>query len=246
MSNRYLVFGATGGIGSALCRSLLASGHQVALSARNAVKLGALASELGGPSWVAEATRWDEVSRVVSQASESLGGLDGVAVCVGSLLLKPAHLTTQDEFEALIQSNLTTSFGVTRAAAKAMLRSGGSIVLVASAAAQLGFANHDAIAAVKAGVMGLTRSAAATYAPRNIRVNCVAPGLVQTPLAQPILQNEAARLASEKMHPLGRLGEPADIARAMAWLMHPDQQWITGQTLGVDGGLSSLLPRQRA
>ena len=127
-----------------------------------------------------------------------------------------------------------------------MLRSGGSIVLVASAAAQLGFANHDAIAAVKAGVMGLTRSAAATYAPRNIRVNCVAPGLVQTPLAQPILQNEAARLASEKMHPLGRLGEPADIARAMAWLMHPDQQWITGQTLGVDGGLSSLLPRQRA
>merc|ERR1712065_19817 len=116
-----------------------------------------------------------------------------------------------------------TSFGIVRAATKAMFTSGSSIVLTATAAAQTGIANHEAIAAAKAGVIGLTQSAAATYAPRGIRLNCVAPGLVETPLSAPILSNPAGRLASEQMHPLGRLGNADEVARSIAWLLSPDQ-----------------------
>ena len=107
----------------------------------------------------------------------------------------------------------------------------------------MGLANHEAVAAAKAGVIGLTRSAAATYAARGVRVNCVAPGLVRTALTDRITANPAAERASLAMHPLGRLGEPGDVARAIVFLLDPENDWITGQVLGVDGGLGSLKVR---
>ena len=119
-------------------------------------------------------------------------------------------------------------------------------MLVSSAAVMAGLANHDAIAAAKAGVIGLLRSAAATYAPRGLRVNAVAPGLVETSLTEQLTASDASRAASEAMHALGRLGRPEDVAAAVAFLLDPANDWITGQVLGVDGGLSSVRPRQRA
>jgi NAD(P)-dependent dehydrogenase (short-subunit alcohol dehydrogenase family) len=107
-------------------------------------------------------------------------------------------------------------------------------------------ANHEAIAAAKGAIMGLTLSAAATYAARGIRVNCVAPGLVETPLTESLLSSDANRKASQGMHALGRLGSPADVAHSMAWLLSEESSWVTGQVLGVDGGLGSILPRMRA
>jgi NAD(P)-dependent dehydrogenase (short-subunit alcohol dehydrogenase family) len=114
---------------------------------------------------------------------------------------------------------------------------------VSSAAARIGLANHEAIAAAKAGLEGLARSAAATYARQRIRFNVVAPGLVRTPLTRGLVANELAEKASLAMHPLGRLGEPGDVARAIAWLLDPDQNWITAQVLGVDGGLADVKAR---
>ncbi len=240
----FLVLGASGGIGSALAIRLAARGLRVFLAGRNADRLTALSARLEAPFMVIDATRAEEVDRCFASASESLGSLYGVAHCVGSLLLKPAHLTTDAEWDATVATNLSSAFFVVRAAVRAMSAgAGGSIVLVSSAAAHTGLANHEAIAAAKAGVQGLALSAAATYAARGIRVNCVAPGLVRTPLTERIVRSEASLKASTSMHPLGRIGEPSDVASAIEWLLDPQQSWVTGQVLGIDGGLATLRSR---
>jgi 3-oxoacyl-[acyl-carrier protein] reductase len=109
-------------------------------------------------------------------------------------------------------------------------------------AAPLKQRNHEAIAAAKAGVIGLALSAAATYARNNIRVNCVAPGLVRTPLTETITRNEASLRYSTSLHPLRRIGKPSEGASAIAWPLDPKQSWVTGQVLGVDGGMSTVQP----
>jgi NAD(P)-dependent dehydrogenase (short-subunit alcohol dehydrogenase family) len=233
---RIFLIGATGGIGSATARRLRPRA-EVILAGRNEDKLKSLAAELDSPHVVVNAADFDALDKAVQEFSP----IDAIVNCAGSLLLKPAHLTTEREYRETIDFSLTTAFATVRAGAKAMMSTGGgSIVLCATAAARSGFANHEAIAAAKGGVMGLTLSAAATYAARNIRVNCVAPGLVETPLTARITGNEPARLASQAMHALGRIGKPDDVASAIAWLVDPENSWVTGQTLGVDGGLGTL------
>jgi 3-oxoacyl-[acyl-carrier protein] reductase len=224
----YLVLGATGGIGSALCHQLVAKGARLVIAARSAERLRALADEFGAHPFPMDATQSAQVDACVARVLERHGRLDGVAHCVGSLLLKPAHLTSDAEWDAALAVNLTSAFAVVWASAWAMKDSGGSIVRVSSAAARAGLANHEAVAA-KAGIIGLVLSAAAIYASRGIWVNGVAPGLVRTPLTAALTANEATLRASTAMHALGRLGEPADVASAIAWLLDPRQGWITGQ-----------------
>ncbi len=240
----YVVLGATGGIGRALCRRLAGRGARLVLAARTAAPLSDLAAGLHAHAVPCDAARFAEADRLMDEARERLGGrIDGVACCVGSLLLKPAHLTTEEELADVIARNLTAAFATVRAAARVMGDAGGSIVLCSSAAARVGLANHEAIAAAKAGVEGLTLAAAATYAGRNIRVNAVAPGLIRTGLTARLTGSEAALKASVTMHPLGRVGEPSDVASAIEWLLDPCQSWVTGQVIGVDGGLAGLKVR---
>lgn len=236
---KVFVIGASGGIGSALARRLAKAGHEVVLAGRTEQSLAVVAQELEMPQVAVDARDFG----ALEEAMKRFEPLDAVVNCAGSLLLKPAHLTTEKEWRETLDLSLTTAFAAVRAAVKALNREGGSIVLCATAAARSGFANHEAIAAAKGGVIGLMLSAAATYAPRNIRVNAVAPGLVATPLTSRIVQNEAALEASRGMHALGRIGTPDDIASAIAWLIEPSSAWITGQVIGVDGGLSTVRPR---
>ena len=245
-SPAFLIVGASGGIGAALCRRLAAGGARLAVAARRREPLDALASELDGLGaaevMVADldAREGDKVKELVAAVRERFGRLDGAAHLVGSILLKPAHLTTDREWAETLDVNLTSAFHLLRHAARAMFKTGGSIVLVSTAAARVGLPNHEAIAAAKAGVQGLALSAAASYAPRNVRVNCVAPGLVDTPLAERITGSERALETSRAMHPLGRIGRPEEVASAIAWLLDPENSWTTGQILGLDGGLADL------
>jgi len=243
MARRVLVIGAAGGIGSALVRRLVASGGKVFLAGRDAARLESLAVELGMPWGTVEATDPDAIDALADRAASELGGLDGLANCAGSILLKPAHLTSTADWNATIATNLTSAFGCVRAAGRLMKGEGGSVVLVSSAAARVGLANHEAIAAAKAGIIGLVLSAAATYAKQKVRFNAVAPGLVRTPLSKGLLSSELAEKASVGMHPLGRLGEPEEVAAAIDWFLDPAQGWITGQVLGIDGGLADLRGR---
>lgn len=241
-SRSVLIFGATGGIGSALARALVSRGDSVFLAGRDAARLAALGAELSSPHAVVEATDFADIDRVTDLAVSALGALHGVANCVGSLLLKPAHLTKAEEFQQVIAANLTSAFGVVRSAARVMPE-GGSVVLCSSAAARIGIANHEAIAAAKSGVLGLALSAAATYGGRGLRVNAVAPGLVATPLTSRITGSATAAEASRAMHVLGRLGTADDVAAAMAWLLGPEASWVTGQCFGIDGGLGTIRTR---
>ena len=234
-----LILGATGGIGSALARQLATLGYGLSLAARSSERLDALATELKADAGPVEATDSASVEACVTKAFEQHGRLDGVVNCVGSLLLKPAHSTTDEEWSNVLAANLNSSFYVLRAAASRMMRTGGgSIVLLASAVAQRGMINHEAIAAAKAGVVGLAQSAAATYARYKIRVNCVAPGLIRTPLTEPLTRHEASMKASAALHPLGRIGEPEEVGYVVLMLASDESRFSTGAEWVIDGGIT--------
>ena len=243
MSERILILGGGGGIGSAVARLIVSRGGRVYLAGRDTGRLEAIAAELGMPWGTVEATDPDSIDAVADAAAAELGGLTGITNCVGSILLKPAHLTTTADWAATLATNLNSAFGCVRAAGRLLKADGGSVVLVSSAAARIGLPNHEAIAAAKAGIIGLVLSAAATYARQKIRFNAVAPGLTRTPLAAGLVASELAEKASVAMHPLGRLGEPEDVARGIAWLLDPQRSWVTAQVIGIDGGLADVKGR---
>lgn len=225
-------------------KELQAKGFSVAAGVRDQERSQAVLGPYV-PAYTVDATSWESLEELFNAVEENEGKLAGVALCVGSILLKPAHLTSEADFDATLDLNLRSAFGVVRSAAKRMMKTGGSIVLVSTAAARRGIPNHEAIAAAKAGVIGLVQSAAATYAGNGLRVNCVAPGLVHSNMSERIVNNKASLQASEAMHPLGRIGQPDEVARAIAWFLDPAQGWVTGQVLGVDGGLGSLVAKAR-
>lgn len=244
-SSVYAVLGATGGIGSELCRRLAEDGARLAIAARDEGKLDKLAGETGATSSSLDARKVDEVEGFIKGVAEEYGRVDGIANCVGSFLLKPAHLTSEEEWSETLALNLNSAFGTVRGAARAMNRTGGSVVLMSSSAARVGLSNHEAIAAAKGGVQGLMLSAAASYVSRGIRFNAVAPGLVETPMTEKITANETSAAASLELHPLGRFGKPGDIASAIRWLLDPEQSWVTGQVFGIDGGITGVRPLPR-
>lgn len=234
-----ILIGGAGGIGSNLARRLSRGGANLLIVGRSKAPCEQLAEELGCGYHVADATDAESLAEAFEAAQEA-GPITGVWNGAGSILMKPAHRTSVEEYRDTIAQNLDSAFFTVQLAAKAMLKHGGSIVLMSSAAARIGLQNHEAIAAAKAGVIGLTRSAAASYASRGIRVNCVAPGLVDTPMAAKIAGRQAAREASASMHAAGRIGEADDVAPIIAWLLGPESSWTTGQVFGVDGGLGTV------
>jgi NAD(P)-dependent dehydrogenase (short-subunit alcohol dehydrogenase family) len=244
MPGHVLVFGATGGIGAALSRRLRARGAAPFLVARDAGRLEALAAELGGaPFRPADATDAAALRAAVAAAGPALAGL---AFCVGSIPLKPLSRTTEADFLDAFRLNTLAAAMAVQAAAPALVAGGreaggGSppgVVLFSSVAARAGFPNHAAIAAAKAGVEGLALSLAAELAPA-VRVNCVAPSLTRTRIAEPLTKSPQMADAIAKLHPIPRLGEGDDPAALADFLLSDAAGWITGQVVGVDGGRST-------
>ncbi|MCR6496269.1 SDR family oxidoreductase [Thermomonas sp. S9] len=238
-NGKILVYGATGGVGECLTRQLAAAGHPLHLVARDAQRLQALATALGAGFSAVDVTVEGAFAQVAAEAGTPLSGL---AYAVGSINLKPFTRLTATDFLCDFQLNAAAAALAVQAALPALRAAPGgraSVVLFSSVAAGRGFALHASIAMAKAAVEGLTRALAAELAPA-IRVNAIAPSLLDTPLAQGIAGNVHLREAVAASHPLGRIGQADDAAALAAFLLSAQADWITGQVLGVDGGRGAV------
>jgi len=235
MSEKYLIFGATGSVGSSLAEQLKNSGSDIHLVARNEIEVKAFAEKLGCSYTVADVLKDGFIEKVKSDVNE----IRGIAYCVGSIDLKPLRMVTEADMNKCMKLNLYSAIEAIKGFQESLKKNKGSVVLFSTVAAQRGFTNHTIIASAKAAVEGLTVTLAAEFAP-HIRVNCIAPSLSKSKIAEPMLKNPAIAEGIAKAHPLKRLGEGKDSAALAKFLITEESSWITGQIIAVDGGRSKL------
>ena len=235
MSEKYLIFGATGSVGSSLAEQLKNSGNDIHLVARNESEIKAIAEKLGCSYTVADVLEDGFVEKIKSDIND----IKGVAYCVGSIDLKPLRMVTEADMNKCMKLNLYSAIEAIKGFQESLKKNKGSVVLFSTVAAQRGFTNHTIIASTKAAVEGLTVTLAAEFAP-NIRVNCIAPSLSKSKIAEPMLKNPAIAEGIAKAHPLKRLGEGKDSAALAKFLITEESSWVTGQVIAVDGGRSKL------
>ena len=235
MSEKYLIFGATGSVGSSLAEQLKNSGNDIHLVARNESEVKVIAEKLGCSYTVADVLEDGFIEKVKSDVNE----IKGIAYCVGSIDLKPLRMVTEADMNKCMKLNLYSAIEAIKGFQESLKKNKGSVVLFSTVAAQRGFTNHTIIASAKAAVEGLTVTLAAEFAP-HIRVNCIAPSLSKSKIAEPMLKNPVIAEGIAKAHPLKRLGEGKDSAALAKFLITEESSWITGQIIAVDGGRSKL------
>lgn len=227
-----LVVGGSSGIGLSLVKLLHENGAAVYVISRSKTEdLPATVNHLQA----------DITTNIESIGTFLPDQLHGLVYSVGSINLKPFNRLTDDDFLNDYRVNVLGAARVIKESLKPLKNaSGSSIVLISSVAAKTGLPYHASISAAKGAVEGLALSLAAELASQKIRVNVVAPSLTDTPMAQNLLSSPEKREASAKRHPLGKYGQPEDISQAIAFLLSEDSSWITGQIIGIDGGMSKL------
>ena len=231
-----LVVGATGGLGSAIARSLKSDGADLILSGRNQEKLSACAQELGAVSLSVDLS--SSVGRV--QLAKAVGELDGVVFAAGLAPVAPVRYLKDEDLAACLNVNTMAPLLLVRdLLKKKKLKVGSSIVWVSSVASSRGAAGYAAYAASKAALEAAARCLALELGPKGMRVNCIAPGMIETEMADAAAEriSSDALEAHLKAYPLGA-GRPADVAAAASFLLSSESRWITGTSLPVDGGFS--------
>lgn len=239
-----LVTGASSGIGLACARRLAEEGARLVAAGRRRERLDALAAEVEGGGGtvqvVAGDVRDEDVCRAWVQAAlERFGRLDGLVQAAGVIGNTGVLDTEPAEWDRIMDSNLRSLYLMTRAAARALMDSRGSIVNVSSVAGLRPYGGITPYCVSKAGVDMLTQCTALEFAPHGVRVNAVNPGVVRTELhtvTNAVPEYEAFLERSKTTHPLGRWGEPGEVAALVAFLMSDEAGWITGGTFSIDGG----------
>lgn len=228
-----LVVGGSSGIGEAIAEEVLSGGGNLWLWNRR--EREDLAARGAVTASVDVTEDFDAASMPLPEV------LHGVVYAPGSIQLAPFRMLKVDTFQQEFAVNVLGAVRVLKAVEERLFgAAGASVVLFSTVAVQRGMQFHASIAAAKGAVEGLARSLAAEWAPKHVRVNVVAPSLTDTPLAARLLNNEKKAAAAAERHPLRRVGTAADISAAATYLLSSDSSWVTGQVIGVDGGMGTL------
>lgn len=230
-----LVTGASSGIGRQIALSCAGAGATVIVTGRNPERLQALLDELGGsPHSIIVADLNEEAQ--IAELSKAIGKIDGLVHSAGIAALSPLRMASREHIESQLATNLIAPMLLTRyLLARQCIRNGGSIVFISSISAHIGVRGVSAYSASKAAVEGMARSLSIELAPRQVRVNCLAPGFVRTPMLEAASTTIGGLDTTIAKYPLG-IGQPEDVANAALFFLAPASRWITGTTLVLDGG----------
>ncbi len=237
MSKKILIFGATGAVGNSLAKLIKDDSLEAHLIGKSEDEVSRLSEETGFKYSVADVLEENFVEKI----QKDIDGVDiaGVAYCVGSITFKPINLITKKDMLDCFSLNLLPIYDIIKKFQQNLKKNNASIVLFSTVAVKQGFPNHSIISPVKASLEGLTVSLASELAP-SIRINCIAPSLSNSKMANKVLKNPKIAEGIAKQHPLKRLGEGKDSAALAKFLLSDESSWITGQIIGVDGGRSNI------